>query len=84
MKADKIISYLRECSMQAGVLFATLSDLITMTDPGTTLNYHLEDWKARLAQIAHEIYADRVRLLHERGGDNEQHQGLPNQSQVDP
>jgi hypothetical protein len=67
MKADKIICYLRECSMQAGILFSTLSDLITMTDPGTTLNFHLEAWKATVAKIAHEIYEDRVRLLGERG-----------------
>lgn len=67
MKADKLIIVLRECSLQAGVLFSILSDLITMTDPGTTLNVHLEAWKATVAQVAHEIYEDRARLLEERG-----------------
>lgn len=84
MKVDKIICYMRECSKEAGVLFGTLSDLITMTDQGTTLNYHLEDWKTRLAQIAHEIYADRVRLLKERGGNDGEHERIPRKSQANP
>lgn len=84
MKADKIICYLRECSKEAGILFATLSDLITLTEPGTTLNYHLEDWKTRLAQIAHEIYADRVRLLEERGGNSDHDTRVSRKSQTHP
>lgn len=82
MKADKIIVVLRECSIQAGLLFSVLSDLITMTDPGTTLNNHLEDWKARLAQVAHEIYADRVQLLRQRGGANGEHEAAPTNHQA--